>query len=80
MSDTRISPLHSSILKTAVLLGYSSNYSIGCCNGFTLKWLSACLVGEEAKFNQRVKTILNDEHLIENINRIKAGQDRLNHG
>lgn len=61
---------HGSILKTGALLGYSLNVE-GCCCGFTLKWLSACLIGEENRFNQRINTILHDEHLVTNINRIK---------
>jgi len=53
------------------LLGYFPENAKGCCHGFVLKWLSACLVGEETKFNQRLKTILTDEHLVEHINQIK---------
>ena len=41
MLGTVISSLHTSILKTVALLGYFSDNSIGCCDGFTLKWLSS---------------------------------------
>ena len=64
--------IHQSIIETGHLLGYSKSIPKGgVCYGLTLKWLEACLIGEEERFIQRIKTIMNDKHLVENITRIK---------
>lgn len=48
--------IHSVILKVLLNLGYTD--TPGCCHGFSIGWLEACLLDNEALFNQRIHSIL----------------------
>lgn len=51
--------IHSKLTKLGRTLGVNSQHLKGYCNGFTLKWLEACLLGEDEvqHFLNRVKTL-----------------------
>lgn len=52
-------------------LGYAKKS--GCCHGFSVLWLSACLLKDEDRFNARIKKILSKgDRLIESIEEVKA--------
>jgi hypothetical protein len=54
-----------------ILLGYIPADSRGVCHGFTLKWLEACLLGEEEQFTERLRTITSEYNLKEKIGTVK---------
>ncbi len=65
---------HTSIIDLGQTLGYYSINDIGTCCGFTLRWIEACLLGEEAIFNRRIERILTaikDPDLLKKINTVK---------
>lgn len=69
-----MSKIHISILEFGRKLGYTSYDNNGTCNGFTLRWLEACFLGEEDIFNRRVErivTALKNTGSIEQINAVK---------
>ena len=51
--------IHSKLTKLGRTLGVNSQRQAGYCNGFTLKWLEACLLGEDElqHFLNRVKIL-----------------------
>lgn len=71
-----------SIMAVYAALGYSdSTFGLdgkaGLCNGVTLRWLEACMLGEEHIFDARLKTIstLDNTNTISKINAaIQAGK------
>jgi ankyrin repeat protein len=63
--------------ETILTLGSSLDYLLndqGCCHGFTLKWLEACILGEREHFNERIRKILAEPTatLVTKISDIKA--------
>jgi ankyrin repeat protein len=65
-----LSMVHSSMQVLWNNLGYSTIH--GCCHGFSLKWLEACFLGEEALLDTRVKKIvLGSGELMDKIQQVK---------
>ena len=63
---------HDQIINTGIALNYDpDSISDGCCHGFTIKWLEACLLGDEKRFNVRIKTIVEDKSLVQKLSQIK---------
>lgn len=49
---------HISIIKLGFSLGYFCHDDLaGVCHGMSMAWAEACILGEETKFNQRIKKI-----------------------
>lgn len=49
--------IHVSMINLLISLGYTR--TPGCCHGFSLRWLEACLLGEEHVFKERIEAIDN---------------------
>lgn len=63
--------LHEQILAPFLKLGYTKTG--GCCRGFAMLWLEACLLGEEHLFNKRIEKIVStDGELFHAILAVKA--------
>ncbi|HAU1297399.1 TPA: hypothetical protein JBI36_14595 [Legionella pneumophila] len=45
--------IHNAVLACFVKLGYSDVE--GVCHGISIRWLEACLLGEEHVFHERIK-------------------------
>ncbi|WP_148263575.1 ankyrin repeat domain-containing protein, partial [Legionella drancourtii] len=68
---------HTIVRKLSVSLGYRNN-TTGRCHGFSLRWIEACLLGEEHLFAERINTIVSGaEVLVNSIQTVKEkkGQD-----
>ncbi|MFT4059249.1 MAG: hypothetical protein QM652_06855 [Legionella sp.] len=53
--------IHDSVIGVVLKLGYSTLNRNGVCHGISVRWIEACLLGEERLFDARIKRI---EHLI----------------
>ncbi len=62
---------HESIVHLYQLLGYTKEEK-GLCRGISLRWLEACLLGEETQFDKRIKKMCLGEETLQSINRAKA--------
>ena len=51
--------VHDQLIQAYTQLGYN-NHSDGICRGTTIRWLEACLLGEEDVFLQRIEHILSN--------------------
>ena len=51
--------IHASLKELGFALGYSKQPRWGYCNGFTLKWLEACFLGQKElrRFTDRAEVI-----------------------
>ena len=66
---------HATVLKLLVSLGYTNTK--GCCHGVSLRWLEACLIGEEHLFAKRINTIVSGgEGLANSIHAVKEKKGR----
>ena len=62
--------IHRKLISTCIQLGYDIELG-GICYAMTVRWLEACLLGEEAIFLQRIEDIIAYDELALSISKMK---------
>lgn len=68
--------VHDSLIDLLVKLNYT-NDNKGCCHGISWRWLEASLLGEEKRFDERIRRILaTKKNIIHSLNTLKTKKGR----
>ena len=63
--------LHRTLIQIGSNLGYFEENLAGICNGFTMKWLEACLLNERDIFDRRLQRLLDNPPTLFEVDNIK---------